>query len=160
MEWLNKNQCVCARACECTCGCTCSCGYVYNDYKASLSRSYILLHVATSPLGKALQCSHLLRIKSLIFRNSPGCFQSWRNGGGPASCSVNELMELPILNCRTGIYLPWVTPLPFMATSKCPQSLFSHPPLQDTPTKSVCCRPLALPLLLRHSWLRRVSAGL
>ena len=161
MEWLNKiSVCVCACACVCTCGCTCLCGYVYNDYRASLTQSYILLHVATSPLGKALGCSYLLHITSLIFRHSPGCFQSWRNGGGPASCSVDELTDLPTLNCRTGICLPLATPLPFPATSKCPQSSFSHPTLQDTPAKSAYCRPSALLLLLRRSWLRRVSAGL
>lgn len=114
MEWLNKTG-----AGARMCGCTCSCGYVNNDPRASLSQSYSLLHVVTPLLGKALECSYLLCIKFLIFRYSPGWFQSWRNGGGPASCSVNELTALPLLDCRTGIYLPLVTASPFLATSKC-----------------------------------------
>lgn len=146
--------------CVYVCGCKCLCGYMYNDYRATLSHSCILVHVATSPLRKALEHSYLLCITSFLFSYSPGCFQSWRNGGWTASCLVNELTELPILNCRTGTYLPLVTPLPFLGTSKHLQSLFSHLPLQDALGKSSSCTPLALPLLLRHSWLCWVSAGL
>lgn len=139
MEWLNKIS-----VCVCTCGCTCSGVRIMTA--EPLSQSYISLHAATSPLGKALERSHPLRIKSLISRYSPGCFQSWRNGRGLPSRSVDGLMELPIRNSRTGVYLPLVMPLPFLAASKCPQSLFSHPFLQETAAKSAQGRPFTLPL--------------
>lgn len=146
--------------CVYVCGCTCSRGYVYNDNRATINQSYILVHAATSPLRKALEHSYLLCITSLVFSYSPGCFQSCRNGGWTTICLVNELTELPILNCRTGTYVPLVTPLPFLATSKHLENLFSHLPLQDTLGKPVGCTPLALPLLFRHSWMCGVSAGL